>query len=279
MRAERGRRRRGRAVATRLLVATAALAAATAFAGAGPAEAAESRSAYRLSFELDAPLLLIAGGMAASFLILDETAPPACAPLCDRSKVNAFDRPFAGVYSRSWQRTGDIATLSTLLLVPAGLLLGEPSLGGLADLLVVGEAVLLTSALQVTASYMTGRPRPRVYGDEAPLDDRNDANAARSFFSGHVANCLAGTMVATVALRRTGSPRLAWTVLAVGLTGSVLVGISRVAAGGHFPSDVLIGYAVGAGVGIAVPALHDAGIQPSPIALPSGAGAAITGRF
>jgi membrane-associated phospholipid phosphatase len=240
----------------------------------------ESRqSAYPLSFRLDVPLLLIAGGMASSFLFMNETAPPACAPLCDRADVNAFDRPFAGWYSKTWTTVGDITTASVLVLVPAGLLIGEPSRGGLVDLLVVGEAVLLTSALQVTASYAVGRPRPRLYGEEAPLSERADANASRSFFSGHVATCLAGTIVATTALWRMDRRRLGWAVLAVGVAGSALIGIARIAGGGHFPSDVLVGYAVGLGVGIAIPALHDLDLRVAPLAVADSAGLSVATSF
>ena len=210
---------------------------------------------------------------------MDETGPPACAPLCDSANVNWLDRHFAGNYSESWTSVGDVTTASMLLLVPAGLLLGETSLGGLKDLVVVVEAVLLTSALQVTTSYAVNRPRPRVYGEEAPLDERNDANPGRSFFSGHVANCLAATLVVNEALRRTGHPAMAWAVLGVGLVGSALVGVARVEGGGHFPSDVVIGYAVGAGVGIAVPALHDVQLQAAPLAVPGAAGLSVAGRF
>jgi membrane-associated phospholipid phosphatase len=245
----------------------------------GEARAAPADGAYQLSFDLDVPLLLIAGGVASSYLFIDEAAAPACAPLCNKANVNAFDRPFAGRYSPTWQTVGDIATTSTLVLVPAGVLLGEPSLGGLADLLVVGETVLVTSAIQVTLSYAVARPRPRLYGEEAPLDQRDDSNAGRSFFSGHAADCLAGTLAATTALRRTGHRTLSWVTFAVGVAGSAMVGVSRVAAGGHFPTDVLIGYAIGAGVGIAVPALHASRIAVSPTADAGAAGLALAGRF
>jgi hypothetical protein len=107
------------------------------------ARADEPRSAYRLSFELDAPLLLLAGGVAASFLVMNETGPPACAPLCDSANVNRIDRHFAGTYSETWTRVGDITTASVLVLVPVGLLIGEPSRAGLKDLVVVAEASIV----------------------------------------------------------------------------------------------------------------------------------------
>jgi membrane-associated phospholipid phosphatase len=246
--------------------------------GFATARAAEPRSAYRVSLALEAPLLLIVGSLTSSYFFLGEGAPPACAPLCDPSNVNPLDRPFAGMHSERWGTVAELATASVLVLMPAGLLAGEPSPGGLADLLVVAEAAFLTLAIQVPVSYAVGRPRPRVYGDEAPLSERTDPNAARSFFSGHAGTCLATTIVTTVALRRIGRVRLAGAVLAVGLAGSALAGVARVGAGGHFPSDVVVGYAVGAGVGIAIPALHDLGLQASPLAFP-GAGLSLSGRF
>jgi membrane-associated phospholipid phosphatase len=242
------------------------------------ARAAQPQPAYRVSFELDAPLLLIAGSLTSSYFLLGEGAPAACAPLCDRATVNPIDRPFAGLHSERWGTVAELATASVLLLVPAGLLIGEPSRAGLVDLLILGEAAFLTLAIQVPVSYAVGRPRPRLYGEDAPLSERTDPNAARSFFSGHAGNCLAVTMVATVALRRIGRPRLAGAVLVVGLAGAALVGVARVAAGGHFPSDVVVGYAVGAGVGIAIPALHRHDLRASALAFP-GAGISLSGRF
>jgi membrane-associated phospholipid phosphatase len=243
------------------------------------AEGDEPRSAYRLSVDLDVPLILISGAAASSFLFTKETGPPACAPLCNKQNVNPFDRPFAGRYSPTWQTVGDISVAATVILVPVGLIIGEPSWSVVSDLVVLGEAALVTSAIQVTLSYAVDRPRPRVYGVKAPLDQRDDANAGRSFFSGHVANTLSLTMVTWTALRRLDRPKLAWAVLGVGIAGSLLVGIARVGAGGHFPTDVLIGYAVGAGVGIAIPALHDRRIAIAPIATSDSHGLSLSTTF
>ncbi|RYE83655.1 MAG: phosphatase PAP2 family protein, partial [Myxococcales bacterium] len=103
---------------------------------------------------------------------------------------------------------------------------------------------------------------------ELPVDERDDANAGRSFFSGHVANTVAATVATTRAFQRLGRPGLAWTMFGVGMAGSTMVGISRVGAGSHFPSDVLVGAAIGAGIGILVPALHGSGRRPTVQAVP-----------
>jgi membrane-associated phospholipid phosphatase len=243
------------------------------------AVAEESAPAYRLSVNVDLPVLLIGVSSASSYFLMGETPKAACAPLCVPARLNAFDRPFAGLYSTRWQTVGDIATVSTLVLVPLALMAGEGAGNGVHDILVVAEAALVTSAIQVPLSYAVARPRPRLYGDRAPLNERDDANGARSFFSGHVANCVAATVATTAALRRLRRPRLAWTTLAVGLTGSALVGVARVGAGSHFPTDVLVGVMVGAGVGIAIPALHTANLQVAPTASQDGAGLMVAGGF
>ena len=259
----------------------AAVASLSLVAGARPARADEPMPgpAYHLSVDLDVPLVLVSGGLAASYLLLDEGAPPACAPLCNKANVNVLDRPFAGRYSPTWDRAGDVATFSTLALVPLALVVAEPSWRVLGDLLVVTESALATSGVQVIASYAVARPRPRVYGDEAPAASRDDANAARSFFSGHVANTVAITLATTRALRRLDRPGLAWAALGVGVFGSLLIGVARVEAGSHFPSDVLIGYGVGAGMGIAVPALHEREVRVAPLAVESARGLVITGTL
>jgi membrane-associated phospholipid phosphatase len=256
----------------------AALALAVTLLWAAPARADDS-GAYHLTYELDVPMFLIGGVMASGYLFVNESPPVWCAPECDKSKVNWFDRPFAGLYSRNWQRIGDVATISTLLAVPATLIIAEPTRGGLVDLLVVGETALVTAAIQVPVTSAASRPRPRVYGTDAPLSERTDSNAARSFFSGHVANTLAVTLATSHALRRIGHPTFAAWVLAGGVAGSALVGIARVAAGSHFPSDVLVGYALGVGTGIAIPALHESKIAVTPLATRDAAGLAVTGFF
>jgi membrane-associated phospholipid phosphatase len=247
-----------------------------------PATAAaqtQTDPAYRLETALDVPIVLGGAALASSYFFLDEAPGVACGLTCDRSRVNAFDRWAAGRYSVAWSRVGDVATAATLLFPPLVLVLDEGWKNGLNDSVVVAESALLTSALQVTLSYAVARPRPRVYSDAAPLEDRTDANAARSFFSGHVANTVAATVTATVALHRVGRSTLGWLVLGGGLAGSSLVGISRVLSGGHFPSDVLVGGAIGTGLGLLVPYLHASRAAVSPFTAENAKGMLVSGAW
>ncbi len=90
----------------------------------------------------------------------------------------------------------------------------------------------------------TTRPRPyQVLGDIragiAPLD-------AFSFPSGHTLHAVAFTLVAV-----SHFPALAWVLVPF----TLLVALSRVVLGLHYPSDVLAGAALGAGVARAILAL------------------------
>lgn len=236
--------------------------------------------AYKLELEVDGPLILIGGALASSFFVKDEAPPAHCAPLCDKADINGLDRWAAGYYSPTWGRIGDVATFSTLLIGPAAVLVYEGLWDGAGDALVVMEAALWASAVQVLTSYAISRPRPRVYGEKAPVDSRDNANAARSFYSGHVANVMASTVATAVTFHRLNEPALAWTALGVGTVGTTMVGIGRIGAGSHFLTDVLVGAGIGAGLGILIPALHDAPVQLAPVSYEDGGkGISLAGEF
>lgn len=233
--------------------------------------------AYQLSLDVDAPLFLVGASVASSFLFLDELHGPSCAPVCDRSHLNFLDRPAAGLYDKTWANVGDIATAATMVFAPLVVLINEGLGNGANDDVVLLETALTTSALQISLSYAVERARPRVYGDRAPLAERTDANAARSFFSGHTANTVGISVAGMRTFQRLHKPALAWTVLGIGLAGSAVVGVARVMSGGHFPSDVLAGAAAGGGIGILVPALHRAHLSLTPMVTQDAAGAVLVG--
>jgi membrane-associated phospholipid phosphatase len=234
--------------------------------------------AHKLELELDVPIVLVAGAVASAFFFRPETPGLLSCP-CDSSRINAVDRPAAGLYDPRWSTVGDIATVSTLVVPLAVVLLDEGLVNGLNDDLVLAEATLVSSALQVMTSFAVTRPRPRAYGDDAPLDERTDADAGRSFFSGHVADTVATSVAALRTFQRLGKPTMAWVLFGTTMAGSTLVGIARVASGAHFPTDVLVGAAAGAGVGLALPALHASGARLVPTAGNQSGGLSLVGRL
>ena len=55
--------------------------------------------------------------------------------------------------------------------------------------------------------------------------------------------------------------------------------VRRVLSGAHFPSDVLVGAALGAGVGVALPAVHTRPLRIEPVASADYGGLLVSGAF
>jgi membrane-associated phospholipid phosphatase len=190
---------------------------------------------------------------------------------CDRDEVNPFDRFAVGYHSDTAAVISDF-TVGAALLVPVALdWLALRDLGIYAeDLTVYAQAIGITATLMTTAKQLTGRPFPRTYAGDPTLV--NSANGYRSFFSGHTSLTFTALGVASFTIGERYHVRLIpWLITAaVGIS----VAVERVAAGWHFPTDVIAGALVGTAVGVVVPAIHlrRLDIWPTLSMLPDGRG-------
>jgi membrane-associated phospholipid phosphatase len=261
------RRRRPR---TRLLCAVAAWLAVW---HSTPALAATASGSETLRPEyrwlVDAPLVAAGTGALLTSLAVhvDRQAVPA-AGLDPRSIHWSIDRNSVGnsdLDARTWSdRWLVLAAAYPLLLPPLTAGSGE-RLQAMTDRLgMQAEAVVLTLGVVQLGKVATSRPRPYTYlpAADRPPDPHYDVtqdNAFLSMPSGHAATtwCAAGFATTDYLLSH---PDQDWTSRAmVGFTGSVLATTTsalRVEAGQHFPTDVLVGSAMGAACGVAVPLLH-----------------------
>lgn len=110
----------------------------------------------------------------------------------------------------------------------------------------VGAVYALKTVLRRPRPYRTMtevRPRDRRYTGDAPFDPH-------SFPSGHAATSFAVATSLTLSDGRWAAPSLAW---------ATAVSVSRVWHGVHYPSDVLVGAAVGAGSAAVLHALLPSG--------------------
>jgi membrane-associated phospholipid phosphatase len=199
---------------------------------------------------------------------------------CDRNEVNSFDRGAIGNHSNAAAWLSDV-TVGAALLAPVAL--DWFALRDLRvyveDLTVFAEALSVAGALNVLAKQVVGRPFPRTYAGDPSLV--HSTNGYHSFFSGHTTLTFAALSVASVTIgERYGPKLLPWLVtLVVGAS----VAVERVAAGWHFPTDVLMGAGVGTVVGIGIPVLHlrRLGIMPTWTAFPDArsAGIGFSGRW
>jgi membrane-associated phospholipid phosphatase len=251
-----------------------------------------ARPAYQLYFEVDGPLLTISAVFAIGRSIRGGLAPAFCAPVkgsvmeqsteCDPATLNWLDRQVAGRYHPGWSTWSDIGVYSLEALAAAGIVIDEGVRAGLNDLVVVAEATLTSNAAAGISTASTGRPRPYMYGTEAPLAVRESGDGGLSYFSSHTATAF-GLMTSTfVTLHRLHpDDRWPWFVLAGGSVAAGFVGATRILAGQHFPTDVLAGAAVGVAFGLLVPALHraPARLEVAPLAMTAGGGLSISGAL
>jgi membrane-associated phospholipid phosphatase len=214
-------------------------------------------------------------GLAAVFSLarLVPSTPAHCAPRCDPRDLNPIDRPVAGRWDPRWGTASDVGNIALGAGAGLVLLVSEGVLPALNDLLVIAETSLLASAVSGLAALPTRRPRPFLYGDKAPLEKRQGGDAALSFVSGHTSSSFAIAVSSFAALRHL-YPRSAvpWVTLGVGLAGASSVGVARVLAGQHFPTDVLTGAIVGSALGVLVPALHERKVAIVPQLTPTSRG-------
>jgi len=111
-------------------------------------------------------------------------------------------------------------------------------------------------ATDLTKNLVT-RPRPFTYYSDAPLEARLEVDARKSFFSGHTSMTAANTFYAAKVFSDLypDSKMKPW-VWAAAAVIPALTAQQRMAAGKHFLSDVVVGYAVGALIGWGIPQWH-----------------------
>lgn len=152
--------------------------------------------------------------------------------------------------------------LYSSLLLPVALFLDKDIRRDWLDIaLLYGETQMLASNFYTWGPIgptFIGRFRPAVYFEELPLKERNFGGLRNSFFSGHVSSTATATFFTAQVLLdynphlRKYSPA----IYALATVTPIIVGINRVRALKHFPTDTIIGGIVGAGFGILTPTLH-----------------------
>jgi membrane-associated phospholipid phosphatase len=210
-------------------------------------------SIYRIDLAWDIPIVVVsAAGSLVPVLFTDSLIHPHCP--CPTSEVPWFDRWAIG-YASDTADTVSTVTATLALIAPVALDFVDvgASTPFLEDMVVYGEALLVTTALTNLAKYTVQRPIPRVYSPGTP-GYVNSSSDYRSFFSGHTSSTFAAlTAMSMTWTLRHGDTWWPWVV--TGVVGTS-VALERVFAGRHFPSDVVVGAAAGTLVGLAVPWLH-----------------------
>lgn len=224
------------------------------------AQAQQAPSPYRTRFAVDAPVTAGLGALSGVGLLLiskkDGLNQTELAAL-RKQDVPKFDRFSAGNYSTSAQTASDLIVYPSLLLAPGLLALDSDVRARYGQVLGLYLQTMAASnaAFTLTAGNVY-RYRPFLYGAEGG-SKRTSHISTNSFFAGHTANTAAATFFAAKVYHdfHPGSAARPFVWGAAALVPAA-TGYFRLKAGKHFLSDNILGYSVGAAVGILVPQLH-----------------------
>lgn len=219
-----------------------------------------SAQVHQFSWPTDGGLLGLGAFSYGLSIPLKKSVPPIAEDdrlLLDHLRIRPLDRLAIGQSSEGARRASDVL-LRGALLMPLGLLADEGSRQefGLVGLMWL-ETLLLTNGITDLTKSRAQRSRPYTYNPFTGEELLLDTEARLSFFSGHASNTAAMSFfTAQTLVHNRPDMRGKGLVWASAATVPAVVGLLRVKAGKHFPTDVIVGYAVGAVIGWAVPKLH-----------------------
>lgn len=175
----------------------------------------------------------------------------------DVQDIPRFDRWAADVYNEKAATTSDYlfygsVPLPFLLLADKAIRKDAAKIG-----LLYLQAMSATGVLYTSSNMIFNRFRPYAYNPEASLGDRREGNARNSFFAGHAA--LVGTatfFTAKVYADYHPESRFKYVLYGAAALATGATGYLRHRGGRHFPSDILVGTAVGTLSGILIPHWH-----------------------
>jgi membrane-associated phospholipid phosphatase len=169
--------------------------------------------------------------------------------------VNKFDRIALGPYKGDVP--GDIMLYGSFIF-PLTFLTYDKTLEDFGTIsLMYGEAVLLNASINSLVKAITLRDRPFVYDENSLLEPKLDIDARYSFFSGHTSMTAVNTFftarVYSGYISNQTTKTILWTAAAI---IPAIAGYSRINTHNHFPTDVIVGYIVGAAIGYLIPEIH-----------------------
>lgn len=179
--------------------------------------------------------------------------PPSCAP-CDPATLPGIDRWAVHPISSPADLASDVTLLAVAGAAAFAGMRGLPKEQWQGNFVVLANTATWTYASTEWLKVLIRRERPVLYTDAA-VAAAGDRSSQMSMPSGHTAMAFAA---ATSYFVMAGRQHLAHRKRNAALlyAGAVAVGALRVAAGKHFPTDVITGAALGSAIGWLVPTIH-----------------------
>jgi len=217
----------------------------------------------QLSLKQDLPLGIAAAGLGAVGLWIEGKKPIGLTEdqiaNLNRMDINRFDRIATYNWRPASQHASDVLMILSAA-TPFLLYLDKDmrqNKQGLKLLALGAQSFAITIGLTNMTKRLAKRTRPYVYNSNVPMEERMERDARMSFFSGHTSVAAQGTfMFATFYSRTNRGSRLNPYIWAGAAALPLSTAFLRVRGGKHFPTDVIVGYVVGALTGYLIGRIH-----------------------
>ncbi len=251
-----------------------------------PQEKGEINGPYKSNWTIDGLTFGAGVAVALTASAIDDNLPmPSLVEInaLNKNDVNFFDRVAAGNFSKSQMTTSDI-TLFASFASPLALLFDENIRNDWGTITAMYfEMALFSNFIPSYGKGSVKRFRPYVYSTSATLEEKQNIESLRSFFSGHATRAFAaGIMTAIIYEEYFPTSEYQTHVWIGSLVLASSCAALRVTSGAHFPTDVVVGAAVGSGIGYIIPYIHRRKIDAlsfAPKISPNGNGITLTLRF
>ena len=217
-------------------------------------------SPYKLSKPLDHPLSQGSIVLLGTAYCIGQTwslPPKVSIENLNRNSVNIFDRGATYQHSKIAGNISD-ACLYTSIGLPLLQLINKNCRKDIGKLAVInGEVLVLDLGVTELFKETVRRKRPLLYNAAIPVDNKYVKDNFKSFFSGHTSTVAAMSFCfATMFAQYNPHSKAVPAVWALCAALPAATGVLRYAAGEHYWTDIITGYAVGALIGVGVPYLH-----------------------
>ena len=212
-----------------------------------------------ITLSLDLPLGIVSAGVAVSgSIVLKQTE---IKELKDKDKLLPWDKPFAGTHSESADFASDILNGSLVfpfLISTVSFFKEDASRQEFLSILCMyTEALALQSGINLLVRSLQISPRPYLYSENAD-EEKIKGEAFGSFYSGHVSAAWTSAVFTSWTFKKLYPESKFIPVVNVASFGiAAAVGVLRVKAGKHYPTDVVVGALAGAGIALGVIQLHE----------------------
>jgi len=221
---------------------------------------AQYTSPYQLSLAADITVPVISIGLIGTALLLEKNRPALTfnqINALNRNSISKFDRNATFNWDPLVAKYSDVLMFSTAAL-PLVFLIDKRTRQDYGKIaMVYSEIFLINTALTTLTKELTKRKRPYVYNPDVPIHEKTEKDAVHSFFSGHVStvSSMSFGFAQIYSDYYPNSPAKSGVWFAAAIL-PLATAILRNKAGKHYWSDVIVGYLIGAAVGIIVPRLH-----------------------